>query len=391
MKTLKLSFFLIISFLSFESNAQQAKEILGIANEQKELQYYQNQSELWKEKLSINSKDRKAWVNYYKAKRAIYQKKDYKFWVENRAEIFKKLEPILDDLYKELPDSFEYYWLKSGNTVNKEEAFKLASKAYNISPERKETYEELFIYYMTRWQTENAATIAQKILKSNFYANALYQWNLNSLNVANPQSILITHGDLDTLPRWVLQTGKSIRNDVLIINPWLMVYSKEYLKGVFLKLNIPSFYKSVLDFKNKEIYKNKLLKYIIDQVGKTRTIHFDCGTDVKLFETLNIKEKMYLTGVSFTYSNEVIDNLKITKHNFEEVLYLDYLFSDFQMHPQSDIVKKTLNISYIPGLMKMKSYYTTASNQKMIQKYDSLINKILEDSGRKEEILSWYE
>lgn len=391
MKTLKLLIFLTISFLSFESNAQQAKEILGIANEQKGLEYYKTQSELWKEKLANNPKDKKAWVNYYKAKRAVYQKENYSFWVENRAEVFKKLDPILENLHKNLPNSFEYYWLKSTNTINKKEAFKLASKAYSISPERKETYEELLIYYITKWQTEKAAVIANKILSSNLYANALYQWNLNSLNVANPESIIITHGDLDTLPKWVLQTAGSIRNDVLIINEWLMVDSDEYRKGVFLKLNINPFYKSVSGFKDKEVYKNKLLSYIIEQVGKTRAIHFDCGTDIKLFEELQIKEKMYLTGVSFTYSDEVIDNLILTKHNFEEVLYLDYLFSDFQNHPQSDMVKKTLNISYIPGLMKLKKHYTATNNQKMVKKCDALITKILDDSGRKQEILSWYE
>lgn len=391
MKTLKLLFVLSIAFLSFKSNAQQAKEVLGIANEQKGLQYYKEQSELWKEKLEINSKNTKAWINYYKAKRAVYQKEDYHFWVQNRAKVFKKLEPIIEDLHKNLPNSFGYYWLRSMNTTDEDEAFKLASKAYDLAPERKETYEGLFVYYITRWQTDKAAIIADKILKANLYANALYQWNLNSLRVIDPDGIVITHGDLDTLPRWVLQTGASVRNDVLIVNEWLMVDSDAYRKGVFSKLNINQFHKSVSDFENKEIYKNELLSYIIQQVGKTRSIYFDCGTDVKLFESLGIKEKMYLTGVSFMYSNQVIDNLKMTKQNFEEVVHLDYLFADFQNHSQSEIVKKTLNISYVPGLMKLKKHYATINNQIKVDKYDVIIAKILEDSGRKKEILSWYE
>lgn len=391
MKILKWFFFLGVIFMNFKSNAQQAKDILGIANEQKDLQYYQKQRELWKEKIDSNSKNAKAWINYYKANRAISQKEDYKLWLNSREEIFKNLNPILEKLNKSLPNSYEYYWLSSINTTNKEQAFKLASKAYDIAPERKEVYEELFIYYMTRWQTDKAAIIADKILKANCYTNALYQWNLNSLNVANSKSVLITHGDLDTLPRWVLQEALSIRKDVLIVNEWLMVDSDEYRKGVFFKLNINPFDKLVSDFENKEVYKNRLLSYMIEQVGKTKSIYFDCGTDVKLFDVLNIKEKMYLTGVSFVYSHQVIDNLKVTKYNFEEVLHLDYLFADFQNHPQSEMVKKTLNISYIPSLMKLKKYYISVNNQKKIEKCDVIITRILDDSGRKKEILSWYE
>lgn len=390
MRTFRKIIFIAVCFLGIQINAQQAQQILGIANEIKDIAYYQEQSSLWEKKTKISPKSGNAWENYYKSKRAYYQKQDYKSWVNNQERVFVKLNPIIEKVKENLPNSFEYYYLKSVNTNNKEEAFKLLLKAYNLNPNRPQVYEDLFAYYMMHWKVDKAKVLADKIRRANLYANAVYLWNLNNLNSAIKNSIVITTGDMDTLPRWVVQISDDIRPDVLILNQWLLATNKEYRKGVFSKLKIKPFDKLEVDFENKEAYKNAMLIYIIKSVGGSQTIHFDCGTDIELFEKLGIKDKMYLTGINFTYSKVAIDNLSITKRNFEQVLHLDYLTSNYQVHFQNKLVKQALNVSYIPGLMKLKKYYYKKGDIAKVTEYDKLINVIVTASGREKEILSWY-
>ncbi len=393
MKSLKIIILLVSSFVGSQLSAQQtqeAQEILGIAKEYKDAHYYKTQAHLWKAKTQSTPKNGNAWLNYYKAQRAYYQQSDYDLWVRDQEGVFKKLVPIISEVGKHMPNSFEYNYLQSFNTIDDEKSLRFLLMAYKIDPKRKETYEGLLTEYMVRWDEDKATEIAKRIMSSNIFSNPIYMWNNNILQSATKNSIIFSCGDMDTLPRWVLQRARGTRTDVTVINQPLMANSPTYLAGTFKKLNIQPYGKSKKDFPNTEDYKNELLKYIIKQCSARKSIHFDCGVDIKLFSKLGIKSKMYLTGLSFTYSEQPIDNMAITKKNFEQVMNLEYITTDFQVHPQDGIVKKSMNISYIPGLMKLKNHYVQAGESNKAAKYTALMNYIANESGRREEILGWY-
>ena len=122
-----------------------------------------------------------------------------------------------------------------------------------------------------------------------------------------------------------------------------------------------------------------------------RPSYMSTGTDLKFFRTHNLEDHMYLVGNAIRYSREDFNNTSVMKDNFENKYFMEYLLQHFQVHPQDEVVKTRMNLTYLPGLIHMRNYYDGAGNRTKVEWYARLINKIATDSGRKDEVLSWFE
>ncbi|WP_157491640.1 hypothetical protein [Flammeovirga sp. SJP92] len=383
-------FTIILSFTTVIAFAQDAQEILGIAKETKTKEYYQQQSELWKGKTQKEPQNANAWYNYYKAMRAFYQRDDMSTWNNDRGAIFVKLQPIINASKKHIGQKYEYFLMESVNTDDGEKAFDYLKKAYVINPDRIETYEGLLTRYIIDQDWSEAKEVALRIYESNLYSNQAYLWNHNVLVSTRGQSIIFSHGDMDTLPRHVLQLANGVGENAFIVNEWLLGYHEKYRNKVCQHLGIRNYSKKLSDFADMATFKNAIVTYIIEQSKSTYQIYFGCGTDIQLFEKLGIKENMYLTGVVFQYSEEALDNLSLAIDNFENRYNLDYLMTNYQFHPHDAIIQKYLNATYIPGLNKLKKHYATVEDQRKAEKYNQLMHQIAVNSGRQAEIEAWY-
>ncbi len=387
---MKKSIFIFLVFILFGwigISAQKPQEILGIAKEQKTAVYYKEQSSLWKKETQKTPKNGHAWFQYYKAERAYLQKTYPQKWADSQAEVFGMLQPIIAEAKKQTDHSFEYYIMESYNCRG-DKAMAFAKKAYAKDPNRKETYGPLLIHYALSFQEEQAAEIARKILDVNLYSNANYKWNYNALQTAEPNGVYISNGDMDALPRWVLQHGRNIRKDVLVVSKWMLTDNDSYRKTVFKKLGMRDLSKSLSDYASATDYADELAAHILK--NSSRPVYMSCGTDVQFFKNYGLKENMYLVGTAFRYAANGIDNMALTLQNFEEKYELDYLLNDFQSHPEQEMVKKWMNVTYIPGLMKMKKYFDKSNQPQKAAYYQRLIEKIAVESGRESEIKSWY-
>ncbi|MBD0404440.1 hypothetical protein [Flammeovirga sp. EKP202] len=379
--------FILISSFSY---AQEAQEILGIAKETKTREYYEQQSKLWKAKTSSEPQNAAAWYNYYKAMRAFYQRSDEQSWNNDRAITFKKLQPIINKSKSYIGQKYEYFLMESVNTDDKEKSFNYLKKAYVINPNRIETYEGLLTRYIIDQEWDDAKEVALKIYENNVYSNQAYLWNHNVLVSTRGKSIIFSHGDMDTLPRHVLQLVKNVGENAMIINEWLLGYHKNYRDKVCQHLGIKKYTKELGEFSNMAEFKNAIIGHIIEESKSDYQIYFGCGTDIQLFEKMGIKENMYLTGVVFQYSEEALDNLSLAIDNFENRYNLDYLNTNFQFHPHDAIIQKYLNATYIPGMNKLKKHYNTIEQGEKSEKYAHLMHQIAVKSGRQAEIESWY-
>ncbi len=383
----KMKSLVLLLFCSMSLLAQKPETILGIAKENKSSAYYKEQLSLWKIETQKNPKDANAWYQRYKAHRAYLQKSEPENWMKNQQAIFTKLRVTIDASKKQIDGTFEYYVMES-MTCRGSKSAQFSQKAFEIDPNRSETHEGLLIHYITTFESEKAKSVATRMLANNHFSNSNLKWNYNSLQTAEINGVLITHGDLDAIPKWVLQYGNDIRTDVLVVNKWLLSDNKEYRAKILLKLGMKDMEKKQKDYANAQEHVNDLMAHLLK--NSKRPIYSGCGTDIGFFKDYGIENKMYLVGTSFLYCEKDVDNMALVIKNFEQVYELEYLFNNFQIHPDDEMVKRYLNVAYIPGLMKLKRHYEITNDQVKLAKYNKLIDKVATDSGRKEEILGWY-
>lgn len=387
MNRIKSTAVLLAITLSHLIQAQQIEDIQGIAKESKSEAYYETQAKLWKQKTRENPQDGHAWHMYYRAQRAFYQKSDYDLWLANRSAVFEKLKPIIDASKKSIDGTYEYYLMESINTDSKK-AIEYTMKAYDIDPNRTETYESILIETIKNNDEEKTAEISERMLASNYYSNALYKWNFNALKTVEKDGVFITQGDNDSMPRWILQYGKGIRKDVTVVNVWMLDRVKGYRERIFTRLELPPMQKEKSDFDRDVDYVNAIMVHILKH--SKRPTYVGCGMDVKIFKEAGISDRMFLVGTAFRYSDKKIDNLALLKKNFEHNYQLDYLINTFQMHSEDEHVRQQINLTYIPGIMKLGNHYSLAGDKEKSDYYYGLFDTIAKWSGREEQIKAWY-
>lgn len=367
--------------------SQKPDKIQGIAKEDKPLSYYQEQSGLWKLLIEKDPKNAEAWHYYYRAERARLQLQKPELWPNRKEMFYQELNPILDNAKLSIANTFEYHYLKGLNSSG-DSSIDALKKAYAIDPNRTEIYGWLFVYYAPLFDKANLSELATKMLESNIYSNANLLWNYNALQSVAKNGVIITNGDMDGIPKWVLQYGANIRPDVLVISKWFLADHKNYLGKVLERLNLKLSLKSMSDFNTMAEYVDYLTAEVLKNTK--RPIYMSSGTSIEFFRKYGLEENMYVVGNVLKYSRQKFNNTAIIKTNFEKKYMLEYLFKNFQHHTEDDVVKGQMNLTYLPGLMHLKNHYKATNQNEKVDYYDSVINKIAKDSGRKEEVLSWW-
>lgn len=385
----KFLFIIFTSFILGLSNvqAQKPQKIRGIAKEVKSIDYYQEQSDLWQKLIEEDPKNAEAWHYYYKAERAALQLQKPEIWPNHKEKFYAELNPILEKAQKHIGDTFEYHYLNGLNS-NEESSIQSLKKAYAIDSDRSELYGWLFVYYVPLFESEQLIDLAGKMLNNNIYSNASLMWNYNALQSIEKNGVILTNGDMDSSPKWVLQYGANIRKDVLVVNTHILAFDQKYRQKVLQKLGIKEQLKKETNFESKENYK----QYVMAEVLKKskRPIYTSSGTPLEFLKQHRLEDKMYLVGNALKYSEEKFNNTANIKQNFEEKYHLEYILNNFQIHKEDEVVKTQMNLTYLPSLIHLRKYYESKNQKDSVKKCDLLIERIATDSGRKKEVLSWF-
>lgn len=378
--------FLLLAFIGMTgSSAQKLQKIKGIAKEHKSPAFYEEQSSLWKKKLESDPKNAEAWQQYYKAERARLQLVEPELWHDQPEVFYQRLSPILDQAKRHIENSYDYLYMLGLNTTASK-ATHFFEKAYQLDPERHEVYGWLFVNYIPQFKEDKLTELAARMLHSNIYSNASLLWNYNALISTDQNSVIISNGDMDGIPKWVLQYGSNVRPDVLVINKWLLAQNADYRNQVYqqLAISLPTNISAIeisdfADFLAADIL-----------IRSHRPAYISSGTPKQFFRHFGIEDQMYLVGNVLKYSKQAFDNTTALQKNIEEKYSLEYLLNNFQQHEEDEIVKTQMNLTYLPGLFHLKKYYDTKKQHDRTDYCKRLIEKIAEDSGRKEEVLNWF-
>lgn len=377
----RYSFFILILILGFlPLNAQKPEVVYSIAKELKPHSFFVEQAKLWWKEIEKNEKNEKAWYYYYKANRYARmtfhcdENSKYDNWLKE-SEYLKEADEIIRLISEKIPGTYTYYIVIKEGYPNNSERLQALQKAYELEPENPDTYDEFVVYYETNNTSDKRAEFNLKWYRSNDLSSGLLNYNYNVLMSIKEGGAILTFGDNDTFPIWLLQDVMGIRTDVTVLNVSLLLIP-EYRKVLFRKLNIPEL--------NKEYPKGSTAQSqeeIINHIFKNKPQNLPLYVSTPAWKQFKEYEKdLYIVGLVLEYSTETVDNIALLKNNFEHKYDLDYIENQFNYDISRGIVNRN-NVNYLPGIIKLYNHYKLSGEEENAQKMKELGLYIADKGG----------
>ncbi|MEI6455674.1 MAG: hypothetical protein WCO93_05245 [bacterium] len=365
--------------------AQQPEKVYSIVKEVQSFDWYQAQAKAWKSVLDKDPNNGPGWIYYYTANR-MARLTDRSRWEAARGEYFKNLSDIVNMAGKAMPGSYESIYIKLyNNSIDYPDYEKDLFRAYELSGGKAEILDEVVLWYEVKRNGEKRREFNKKWFLSNDIAPGILNYNYNVLKTLDDDAIILTAGDNDTFPLWMLQDALGLKPGVAVLNIPLLA-KEDYRKKIFGELQIPEIQFNADNYKDPDSL-SALRKVILSQVieKSKRPVYLALTLDTKYYLDADIQKDLYLSGLAMRYQKKEFDNLGVIRRHFENDYLLDYLKVAFASDPSAAVVAQ-MNTGYLPSLVKLCSHYRSSGESEKLAKVRELIATISAKSGRVEEI-----
>lgn len=368
MKKLFIAF--LLCFWLPAAFAQTPEPILSFATYVKPSSYYKEQAQLWKKETEKDQNNAYAWYNYYRATRNLVRTDT----TDKRSQElkYKQQGDIIDAMKKAVPNSYEYNlakWMHHGQNFA---YLKHLKKADELGPNRTEHLSDMAGWGEIERDRQKRDKYCKLWLENGLVSPGLMYYNYNTLCGLKPNAIVLTFGDNDTYPLWLLQ-AKGIRTDVTVINVYLFLID-DYRNKVMKELGTQYKHFEALDTINAEQeykwFRTDMVKTLATN-KKGYPVYMVVSCDDEYSQP--IASDLYLTGLTYEYSTTTLDNIAVLKKNYEQVFALDYLDKVFYKDISYDIVKR-INLNYIIPFIKLYDHYKLSGD---LQKANGVKEKLL--------------
>lgn len=360
--------------------AQEPQTVYSFVKELKPNSFYLEQMDAWQHVIDEEPSNAYAWYMLYQANR--YVSIDDEPWETRTA----RLDSIVKQMEAHVPGSFEYHVAKYRQGGGDLSLGDHILKAYELGPNRVEVFSEIATYYALTGETKKHHEVMRKWYQSGDNSPALLNYNFNMLAGLEQNAILVTVGDNDTYPVWKMQYGEDKRKDVLVLNVHLLGHN-DYRKIVFEELGIIWDNDPWESKESGENFKRELIRILAtNKVGRPVYVAISTGKEY----TESVSDDLYLTGLTFKYSTDPVDNLALLKNNFERNYALDYLEVQFGSDMTREIVDR-MNWNYIVPLLTLYDHYELAGDLAGMQRAKSLAITVSEGSPDEKEVKSYFE
>ncbi len=321
---------------------QDKQPVFPIVEEIHEVEWYKEQWGLWKEDALNGSKSENAWYNYYAASRALRNLVD----ASEKEPYYTLCHSISKQMLEKFPESFEANYVAFWDQGLSNSSDTFLWKAHKINPNDARLWDELLINYELNGKTSERKAMATKMVSENYLAASVLNWGYNVLSELDDNAIILSVGDNDTYALWLNQFGLNFREDVTVLNIH-MATLPAYRARIFKALGIPN-------IDQEGISTSKVIEHVM--LNAKAPVYL-ASTAFGYMEELELKEHLYLTGLTYKYAAEPIDNLSLIRRNFEKRYALDYLTLQFSSH-RMDGIAEGFKQFYIAPLVKLYHMYT---------------------------------
>lgn len=379
MKYLFIGLTFLTCFNSFaQKDGAKPETVYSIAKEEKEISWYETQIKLWKAELDKNNKNGDAWINYYRANRAL---RNLAFTdEEERTKWDMQCKAIHEQVWKAMPKSFEAYFIQYSENGFQKDASEDLMAAQALRPDDPLIQDLLMIHYELKNDTEKRNFYAKRLFENNELSVGILNWGYNILSELDENAILFTYGDNDTYAPWIVQAAKGFRKDVTIINLHLITIN-DYRDRMLKALGYEPFVDRETETEEEA---KQLAKELYEHFLKGKRPAYFSASAVTGFEEL-YGDKLYLTGLAYKYSESSFDNTAIIRRNYEKRYLLDYLKEVFSFNI-TDLKGEQFNGMYIPSMIKLYQHYDESEELVKKQNLEALLMKVAVQSGQESEI-----
>jgi hypothetical protein len=159
------------------------------------------------------------WKTYYDA----YPSEDaYANWMyAARYAESGEYSTLLADGVKRYPSNPVLLYLRAreiSDTTGGLEALTLQERAAELDPSYMDPWFSLVMSYMERGDMEKLDVALRKLLNSGIIGNEVMDYAYNMLMCLEKDAVLVTNGDNDTYPIWILNRIAHVRTDVRLVN-----------------------------------------------------------------------------------------------------------------------------------------------------------------------------
>ncbi|MFK7932935.1 MAG: formylglycine-generating enzyme family protein [Saprospiraceae bacterium] len=366
---------LILSGFIQDLSATPPERIFPMARKQMSVDYYLQQGQLWKAELTERPQNPTGWFNYYKAARYANS------LTKNTIKPFNLTE-IYDEAMKVIPLTFEGHYMSYLENAWTDKGTEHLLKAHYLAPHRYEAYHGLIGDYEFRGDREGVKAINKKWYDSGTYSGGLLHWNYNLLMSLEEDAIVLTAGDNDTYPIWLLQDVKGIRKDVRAINIHLLANLPDYTKLIIKELGIKEPFVTKASSQNKQV---DVIQFLAKHAKRPLYLAITSGSQLQQ----QFGDQLYLTGLAFKVSNKTFDNVAVLKNNFENRFMTDYLHINLQNDTSISVVNQ-INLNYLPPLITLYEHYKTSGDLQAANEIKQLTLGIAESGKRLKSVRDYF-
>lgn len=384
----KLVLLLILSALGTRAYAQEKpQKVVSIVLEEREPAWYEKQATLWEKELKRNPRNEDGWLSLYTAQRML--------WIKDRqnAPAKARMDAVVKRAVKAIPGTFMANYLLGTNGLganSDQDLFTYIKKAYDIDPDNPLTYDECVIHYERIQDLPKRREINRKWLASGTYSPGILAYNYNVLATLSPNAVILTGGDNDTFPLWILQDALGFHTDATVLNLSLALMP-EYRKAVLKRLGItPSAEEEKLldapfQSADDQIRFEKTLLDVLKRNADTHPLYF--GLTLGVRPSLEpLENQLYIVGLANQYSAEKIDNIGYLRANFQKQYKLDYLTVKLHKDPAQTIIP-LFDQCYISPLILLYNHYQLTGEAERGRATKDLLLKIARENNMEGEVL----
>lgn len=378
-----IKFFVVALCTAFflQGFAQKPEPVVSIVRQIHDFDWYEQQAKAWKHEIDNGSTNAMAWIYWSEANRMAKVFCDSVKWESRRSDYFVPSTQLLEAAEKAIPNTFEYNFLKM-QSLRKNSVL---SDEYLLKAQAQRPYDDLLLpWLMNRSLTANdkeaMTQIAGKWFNQNEIPQELLITSYNMLMSLDTNAILMTTGDNDSYPTWVLQYARKIRPDVLVLNLWMAASTDGYREKIFAEMGVkPINFASDSNLtSNSDLKKSRgIFQHLIKNVTG-RPVYLSLFAPEEVYKEYS--KSMYMVGFALKYSPKPFDNLSVLRNNVENKYLMDFLKQSFFNNP-SESVAKMIRSSYISIFKMLYDSYIKNGEKTKAKKIKDLAFKIAQESG----------